>query len=95
MTAYNVYIGCITQSGRYLGPTRVRDTVLRTLNAHQIDGATLRDATGVWHGNVEPTVIVTLSGVARDVLEAFARHIRDTLDQEAVGVQPTNPLEFI
>jgi hypothetical protein len=70
-----------------IGAPATVDAVTRTLAAGGIDGATIVQATGVWQGQKENTVLVTVAGIDKARAFTTAETLRLSFEQQAVYVE--------
>lgn len=62
----------------YLGGNPARDSVTDWLADHDIKGATLYPATGIWKGGQENTIIIEIVGLT----EQAARNLKQQAEQD-------------
>lgn len=76
----------------------VTDRAFREWQAEVLDdmleGYTLQDAQGYWHGDRESTKVLTFTGT-RDTADTVAKSYCKWFNQEAVGLIELPPMEFL
>ena len=84
--------------GRDIPREVAQNEIERALSENGIDGATIRDCTGVWKGDTEPSLEVLILGQAslKETVFRMAHGLRLSLRQEAIMIQvETVELDFI
>ena len=95
---FKIYLGLKEKTGAYIHWTTALESVLNELDTHQLDGATIYEATGVWKGETEPTMIVEILSIAHiePIISKIASNLRDEFAQECVMVTTEHAtLEFV
>lgn len=82
MQMHRIYIG-LPSGWRFSSATAAAAATLTSLG---IAGATIFQATGLWEGNVENTLVVEVIGCEVLTIDLFAVKMRDWLQQDAVLV---------
>lgn len=79
---------------RHIGYAR---TVSHALSSVGIDGFTIQEVEGYWHGLSEKSYIITVAtDKSSDVIDKVAEILRDRFDQDAVMITyPDNSVKFI
>lgn len=97
--AYNLFIGLVTKDGHNLLDNQtiydVYGRIGEILAQYQIDGATFTQTEGIWKGQFEPSIIVSISPSHPTHVEQLARDLARHFDQECVAYQVTNRLTFV
>ena len=75
--------------GRAIPREVVQNEIEWALSENGIDGATIRDCTGVWKGDTEPSVEVLILGQAswKETIFRMTQNLRMSLKQEAIMIQ--------
>ena len=79
---HQLFIGLQTPDGRCIERDAVLDHV-----ATRFDCFTATEAIGIFHGEREPTLIVSVATDDSVNLTSFAKEIADAFEQEAVGLE--------
>lgn len=85
----SIYVGADNDTG-----TLELDRIRNVLDKRHTDGYTIFQAQGCWHGHSEPCAVCVITGTTRQITGTAAR-LQAECRQEAVGVQFTNPIQFV
>lgn len=88
MATVQLYVGANNLTGEV-----DRDDLIKILNDRHL-GYTLAEATGMWQGKAEPSVIVTLADDLSKIKQT-AWLIKVALEQDAVGMVTLPDMEFV
>lgn len=93
MNTYQLFLGRNIPDGGYVDEyditkfLHIVDTI--------VDGYTIQEAEGVWKGEHEDTLILTVCTDDKDQVYDIARTYKEAFKQEAVAIVTLNPMEFV
>lgn len=93
MFTYQLFLGRNTPTGGYVYIEDM-DKFLHIVDTI-VDGYTIQDAKGVWHGELEDCVILTVCTDDKDKVYDIARTYKQAFDQEAVAIVTLPAMEFV
>lgn len=93
--AHTISLGLVTRYGFHLHTGTVINQIMNVLEAWKIDGATIRECTGVWKGAREPSLEIYVSGVDGDTIRYVAVSLRNRFMQESVGLRESPEMEIV
>jgi hypothetical protein len=92
MRRFDLYVGCNVNGKSRYTRTEVQTIVKQALTELCLDGCTFTDATGVWEGESEQTVICTVcTDCIRERILVLAGLIKDYLHQQSVMIVESEP----
>lgn len=92
MNTYQLFMGRDIPSGGYVDDDAL-NTFLDRVD-ELIEGYTLTDAMGVWQGEAEDAIVLTIAAPKEDVL-LVANTYKDMFKQLAVGLVELPAMEFV
>lgn len=93
MNTYNIYLGRNIPTGQYVNDA-LFDYFLDKVDA-VVDGYTLTAADGMWKGEPEDTIIMTVATNDYDTALCIAQTYKEMFNQESVAILPLQQMEFI
>lgn len=85
----HLYVGADNMTGEVDMPV-ITDILVKR---HE-RGYTVIPGQGCWNGQSEPIVMVVVTGTQQEITDT-ALILRETLKQEAIGLQYVNPMQFV
>ena len=94
MQTYQLFFGRNIPNGGYVSDLNLRAFIEGVLDV-AFEGYTIQHVQGVWKGEHEPTLLVTVCTSCADKITDVANAYKRVFSQDAVGVQAMPAMSFV